>query len=72
MSRYLRLALIALVGVSCVLLFLLVSASQNSDLFEKYYTLLLWVNLIVTLFFFGLVSALLVQLYRNARRKNTA
>ena len=37
MSKYFRLGLIAVIGVSCVLLFLLVLASQNSTFFEKYY-----------------------------------
>lgn len=69
MSKYLRLALLALIGLSCVLLFLLVSASQNTVFFEKYYTVLLYINTFVMLVFMGMVGALLYQLYRNAKRK---
>ena len=70
MSKYFRLGLIAVIGVSCVLLFLLVLVSQNSTFFEKYYTLLLWLNSITALVFLGLVCVLLYRLYR--KRKNTA
>ncbi len=69
MSKYFRLGLIAVIGVSCVLLFLLVLASQNSTFFEKYYTLLLWLNTIIALVFLGLVCVLLYRLYRRAQKK---
>ena len=69
MSKYFRLGLIAVIGVSCVLLFLLVLASQNSTFFEKYYTLLLWLNSITALVFLGLVCVLLYRLYRRAQKK---
>ena len=69
MSKYLRLTLLVMVGLSCVLLFLLVSASQNSKFFEKYYTLLLYTNTAVMVVFLGLVITLLYQLYRKAKKK---
>ena len=69
MSKYFRLGLIAVIGVSCVLLFLLVLASQNSTFFEKYYTLLLWLNTIIALVFLGLICVLLYRLYRRAQKK---
>ena len=69
MSKYFRLGLIAVIGVSCVLLFLLVLASQNSTFFEKDYTLLLWLNSITALVFLGLVCVLLYRLYRRAQKK---
>ena len=62
MSKYFRLGLIAVIGVSCVLLFLLVLASQNSTFFEKYYTLLLWLR--------SLISALPQGSKEKVRRKN--
>lgn len=69
MSKYLRIVLLILVGVSCVLLFLLVNASRNTVVFERYYTLILWVNSIVALGFLVLVSLLLYRLLKSARRK---
>ncbi|MFG6371063.1 MAG: PAS domain-containing sensor histidine kinase, partial [Turicimonas muris] len=69
MSKYLRLALLIMVGVSCILLFLLVNASRNSGFFEKYYQLLLWVNTGVAAIFLGLVAVLLTRLYQRARKK---
>ncbi len=69
MSKYLRLALLIMVGVSCILLFLLVNASRNTGFFEKYYQLLLWVNTGVAAIFLGLVAVLLTRLYQRARKK---
>ena len=72
MSKYFRLGLIAVIGVSCVLLFLLVLASQNSTFFEKYYTLLLWLNTIIALVFQlrSRISALPQGSKKKVRRKN--
>ena len=74
MSKYFRLGLIAVIGVSCVLLFLLVLASQNSTFFEKYYTLLLWLNTIIAGIsrprLRSLISALPQGSKEKVRRKN--
>lgn len=69
MSKYLRIALLIMVGVSCVLLSLLVNASRNSGFFERYYQLLLYVNTFVASIFLVLVAILLTRLYQRARRK---
>lgn len=69
MSKYLRIALLIMVGVSCILLFLLVNASRNSGFFEKYYQLLLLVNTAVAAVFLVLVGVLLTRLYKRARTK---
>lgn len=69
MSRLYRLALVILVGLCCLLLFMLVLASQNSGLFEKYYTILLWTNSLFVLSFLGLVCVLLFRIYKNAQKK---
>ena len=58
MSKYFRLGLNAVIGVSCVLLFLLVLASQHSTFVEKYYKLILWLNNLSALVFRGLVCVL--------------
>lgn len=69
MTKLYRVALVILVGLCCLLLFLLVKASQNSGLFVKYYTILLWSNSFVVLSFLSLVCFLLLRIYRNARKK---
>lgn len=69
MSKYFRLGLTLVIGLSCVLLFLLVMASQNNAFFEKYYSLLLWLNTFAAFVFLCLVCTLLYRLYRRARSK---
>lgn len=69
MTKYFRLILLAVIGLSCVLLFLLVLASQNNQFFEKYYTLLLWLNTLVAFAFLCMVCILLYRLYRRAKNK---
>ncbi len=69
MVRVLRYFLLVGGPVICILLFLLVTASDNSTSFEKSYPWLLGVN---ALFAFALlisVLSLVVRLYRNYRQK---
>lgn len=68
MSKYFRLGLIAVIGVSCVLLFFWFWPVRTVR-FRKYYTLLLWLNSITALVFLGLVCVLLYRLYRRAQKK---
>jgi len=51
-----------------ILLFLLASASDNSNFFDQHYPWLLGLNLLVALALLMLISVLLVRLYRRYRR----
>lgn len=68
MSKYFRLGLIAVIGVSCVLLFLLVLASQNST-FSKVLHAASLAQQHHCPCFLGLVCVLLYRLYRRAQKK---
>jgi nitrogen fixation/metabolism regulation signal transduction histidine kinase len=67
--RYLRPALLTVIGVSSVLLVLLMLASQYTALLEKYYNILIWTNATVITVFIGLLIAYLLRLIHNARHK---
>ena len=64
-SRILRGALVALLGLSGVLLFLLASASANTGFFERHYSWLLALNVMLALGMFGLVIVLAQRLWRR-------
>jgi nitrogen fixation/metabolism regulation signal transduction histidine kinase len=65
MSRSLRYALIAALGLSGVLLFLLAAGTGNTELFAKYYNTLLAANLVLSLALFIVVFALVWRLVRR-------
>jgi nitrogen fixation/metabolism regulation signal transduction histidine kinase len=65
MSRTLRYALIAALGISGVLLFLLAAGTGNTQLFAKYYNTLLAANLVLSLALFIVVFALIWRLVRR-------
>ncbi len=70
MRRVLRYLVVALAALAAVLFFVFVSASANSEFFERNYTLLLWLNagLLVLLLLMVLVLAFrLWQRWRNGR-----
>lgn len=66
-SRTLRYSLIVISAVSCVLLFLLASASSNTPLFERHYPLLLGLNITITVAMVLLIAVLVRRLVRRAR-----
>jgi nitrogen fixation/metabolism regulation signal transduction histidine kinase len=67
-TRLLRYGLIVGGAVVSILLFLLASASDNSDLFEQNYPWLLILNAVIAVALLMLVSVLLYRLYRRYRR----
>ncbi len=67
MSRTLRYILVIGGAVLVILLFLLASASENSDFFERNYSWLLGLNALVATILLGLVSLLLVRLASRYR-----
>lgn len=68
MTRLLRYLLIVGGAVVSILLFLLASASENSNSFERNYPWLLILNAVVAAALLGLVVLLLVRLYKRYRR----
>lgn len=68
MTRLLRYGLIVGGAVVSILLFLLASASDNSDLFEQNYPWLLILNAVVAGALLVLVSVLLFRLYKRYKR----
>lgn len=68
MTRTLRYTLVIVGGVISILLFLLASASENTDLFDQHYPLLLAFNAAVAIVLLSLVIWLLLRLYRGYRR----
>lgn len=68
MTRLLRYALIVGGAVVSILLFLLASASENSNSFEQNYPWLLILNAIVAAALLALVGLLLFRLYRRYKR----
>ncbi|HWT72584.1 MAG TPA: PAS domain-containing sensor histidine kinase [Oxalicibacterium sp.] len=68
MTRLLRYGLIVGGAVVSILLFLLASASDNSDLFEQNYPWLLILNAVIAAALLMLVSVLLYRLYRRYKR----
>ncbi|MDB5766754.1 MAG: atoS [Collimonas fungivorans] len=69
MSRALRYLLVVGGAIVCVLLFLLSSASANSDFFNQHYTWLLGLNVLMAVALFLLVCLLLVRLYKRYKRR---
>jgi nitrogen fixation/metabolism regulation signal transduction histidine kinase len=67
-TRLLRYGLIVGGAVVSILLFLLASASDNSDLFEQNYPWLLILNAVIAAALLMLVSVLLYRLYRRYQR----
>ncbi|RCS56856.1 sensor histidine kinase [Parvibium lacunae] len=66
-SRTLRITLVVLLGISGALLFLLASASANTSLFERHYTWLLGLNLLLAGGMFALVMILSRRLWKRYR-----
>jgi nitrogen fixation/metabolism regulation signal transduction histidine kinase len=68
-SRALRYLLVVGGAIVCILLFLLSSASANSDFFDKHYTWLFGLNVLMAVALFFLVCLLLVRLYKRYKRR---
>ncbi|WP_353152703.1 ATP-binding protein [Herminiimonas fonticola] len=68
MTRLLRYLLVVGGAVISILLFLLASASENSNLFERNYPWLLILNAVVAAALLGLVTLLLIRLYKRYKR----
>jgi nitrogen fixation/metabolism regulation signal transduction histidine kinase len=66
-TRTLRYTLIVVSAVACVLLFMLLSASSNTPLFEHIYPWILTANAVVAVAMLALVSWLVVRLSRRFR-----
>lgn len=69
MPRILRYLLVVGGAVVSILLFLLASASENSAYFDKHYSWLLGLNVLMTLALLGLVALLLQRLFKRYRRR---
>ncbi|MBI3229180.1 MAG: hypothetical protein HYZ45_03050, partial [Burkholderiales bacterium] len=69
MNRTLRYMLVIGGAILVILLFLLASASENSDFFERNYSWLLGLNALVAAVLLGLVSLLLVRLAGRYRKQ---
>ncbi|MFJ2986935.1 ATP-binding protein [Collimonas sp. NPDC087041] len=68
MSRALRYLLVVGGAIVSILLFLLASASANSDFFDKHYSWLLGLNALMAVALLGLVCLLLGRLYSRYKR----
>lgn len=68
MTRVLRYVLVVGGAVVSILLFLLASASDNSDTFDRHYPWLLGLNALVAIALLGLVVLLLARLAKRYRR----
>ncbi len=68
MTRALRYLLLVAAAVVSILLFLLASASENTWLFDEYYSLIVGANITVAVALFSLVCVLLGRLYNRYRR----
>lgn len=69
MQRFLRYFLIVGGAVISILLFLLASAAENSDFFDRHYPELLILNAVIAVALLALVLLLLGRLYRGYRRR---
>ena len=65
--RALRYGLVGAFALAGVLLFLLATASANTERFAQYYSLLLALNAVIAVAMLGVVSYLLVRLWRRRR-----
>ena len=68
MTRLLRYVLVVGGAVISILLFMLASASENSNLFERNYPWLLILNALVAAALLTLVTLLLIRLYKRYKR----
>lgn len=68
-TRWVRYTLLVLAGLGGVLLFLLASASNNSDLFEQNYPLLITLNGLIAAGLLGVLMLLVVRMIRRYRAK---
>ncbi len=68
MTRALRYVLLVAAAIVSILLFLLASASENTWLFDEYYSLIVGANITVAIALFSLVCVLLGRLYNRYRR----
>lgn len=68
MSRALRYLLVAGGAIVSILLFVLASASANTDFFDKHYSWLLGLNALMAVSLFALVCLLLARLYSRYKR----
>ena len=68
MTRILRYLLIVGCAIGGILLFLLASASEKSNFFDKYYKWLFGLNALVAAVLLGLVLLMLFRLFRRYRR----
>ncbi len=66
-TRTLRYTLIVISAIACVLLFMLLSASSNTPVFERIYPWILTANAVVALAMVALVSWLVLRLARRFR-----
>ena len=69
MQRFLRYFLVVGGAVVSILLFLLASASENSNFFDQHYPELLVLNALIAVALLALVALLLTRLYRGYRRR---
>ena len=68
MTRVLRYLLVVGGAIASILLFLLASASDNSNFFDQHYPWLLGLNALVAAALLGLVILLLTRLYKRYKR----
>nr|WP_314628997.1 ATP-binding protein [uncultured Noviherbaspirillum sp.] len=68
MTRMLRYMLVFGGATTGILLFLLASASENSQFFDQNYSWLLGLNALIALLLLGLVATLLLRLYRRYKQ----
>ena len=68
MTRTLRYLLVFGGATTGILLFLLASASENSQFFDQNYSWLLGLNALIAVLLLGLVTALLTRLYRRYKQ----
>ena len=68
MTRILRYLLVVGGAVGSILLFLLASASENSEFFDQHYPWLLGLNALIAVALLGLVALLLTRLYKRYKR----
>ena len=68
MPRALRYLLVVGGAIVSILLFLLSSASSNSDFFAQHYPWLIGLNALMAVLLFVLVALLLIRLYRRYKR----
>lgn len=68
MTRTVRYLIIVAAAIVSILLFLLASASENTWLFDEYYSWIVGANISVAITLFGLVCFLLWRLYGRYRR----